>query len=201
MKKTGRGQKVTQRREVQATMKPMKKLVKNAGILWARFARQGLRVTALWAADHAVRILTGAPIRSVSQITPQLHVGGQYRRRGWPKLAARGITAVVNLRTEFDDAAAGIAPERYLHLPAVDDTPPALEQLRRGADFIAEEIARGGAVYVHCGAGVGRAPTLAAAYLVSTGLTPAEAWARIRAVRPFIRIKPAQAAQIERFAV
>jgi protein-tyrosine phosphatase len=129
-----------------------------------------------------------------------LHVGGQYRRRGWPRLAAWGITAVVNLRAEFEDAAAGIAPERYLYLPTVDDTPPALEQLRQGADFIAEEIARGGGVYVHCGAGVGRAPTTAAAYLVSTGLTPDEAWARIRAVRPFIRIKPGQALQIERFA-
>jgi protein tyrosine phosphatase (PTP) superfamily phosphohydrolase (DUF442 family) len=191
---------VAQVQEVQATMKLVQKLVKNAGILWSRFTQQGVRVSALWAADHAVRILTGAPIRRVSQITPQLHVGGQYRRRGWPRLAARGITAVVNLRTEFDDAAAGIAPQRYLHLPTVDDTPPALEQLRQGADFIAEEIARGGAVYVHCGAGVGRAPTTAAAYLVSTGLTPDETWARIRAVRPFIRIKPGQAAQIARFS-
>jgi hypothetical protein len=41
---------------------------------------------------------------------------------------------------------------------------------------------------------------MAAAYLVSTGLTPAEAWARIRMVRPFIRIKPGQVAQVERFA-
>ena len=187
-------------REVQAIMKLTEKLVKNAVILWSRFTKQGLRVSVLWAADHIVRILTGAPIRRVSQVTPQLHVGGQYRRRGWPELKKRGITAVVNLRTEFDDAAAGIAPERYLYLPAVDDTPPTLEQLRQGADFIAEEIARGGGVYIHCGAGVGRAPTMAAAYLVSTGLTPDEAWARIRAVRPFIRIKPEQAAQIERFA-
>lgn len=181
-------------------MKLTEKLVKNAGILWSRFTRQGLRVSMLWAVDHAVRILTGAPIRSVSQVTPQLHVGGQYRRRGWARLAARGITAVVNLRTEFDDAAAGIAPQRYLYLPAVDDTPPTLEQLRQGADFIAEEVACGGGVYIHCGAGVGRAPTMAAAYLVGAGLTPDEAWARIRAVRPFIRIKPGQAAQIARFA-
>jgi protein tyrosine phosphatase (PTP) superfamily phosphohydrolase (DUF442 family) len=186
-------------------MRFMQKSIKNAGILWSRFTRQGLRVSALWAADHTVRILTGAPIRRVSQVTPQLHVGGQYRRRGWRRLAARGITAVVNLRIEFDDAAAGIVPasiasERYLYLPAVDDTPPTLEQLRQGAAFIAEEIARGGGVYVHCGAGVGRAPTMAAAYLVSTGMTPDQAWARIRAVRPFIRIKPGQIAQIERFA-
>ena len=180
-------------------MKP-NKISKGLIILWARFTQQGLRVTALWAADHIVRIVTGAPIRGVSQITPQLHVGGQYRRRGWPRLAARGITAVVNLREEFDDATAGIAPHRYLYLPAVDDHPPSQEQLRAGVAFIEREIARGGGVYVHCGAGVGRAPTLAAAYLVSAGLTPAEAWERIRAVRPFIRLKPVQTAQVERFA-
>ena len=187
-----------------ATLKLLKKwsrkITKGVRILWSRLTEQGLRVTALWAADHGVRIITGAPIRSVSQITPQLHVGGQYRQRGWPRLAARGITAVVNVRVEFDDHAAGIAPPHYLHLPAVDDTPPTLEQLRDGSTFIADEIARGGGVYVHCGAGIGRAPAMAAAYLVSTGLTPDQAWARIQAVRPFIRPKPVQVAQIKRFA-
>ncbi|MEA3341025.1 MAG: dual specificity protein phosphatase, partial [Chloroflexota bacterium] len=143
-------------------MKPLGKARKGLGILWSRLTQQGLRVTALWAADHLVRIVTGAPMRSVSQITPNLHVGGQYRRRGWPRLAARGVTAVVNLREEFDDATAGIAPPRYLHLPAVDDTPPTLEQLREGVAFIEQEIARGGEVYVHCWAGVGRAPTMTA---------------------------------------
>ena len=169
-------------------------------ILWNRLTRQGLWVTMLWAADHAVRIVTGAPIRRVSQVTPQLHVGGQYRRRGWPRLASRGVTAVVNVRAEFDDDAAGIAPPRYLHLPTDDDGPPTLEQLRTGVTFIAEEVARGGGVYVHCGAGVGRAAVMAAVYLVSTGLAPEQAWARIRQVRPFVRPNPLQVAQVERFA-
>ena len=181
-------------------MSLLKKITKRVDILWSRLAEQGLQVTAMWAADHAVRILTGAPIRGVSQITPELHVGGQYRRRGWPRLAARGVTAVVNLRIEFDDNDAGIAPPRYLYLPTVDDQAPTLEQLREGAAFIAEEVARGGGVYVHCGAGIGRAPVTAAAYLVSTGLSPDQAWARIREVRPFIRPKPGQVAQVERFA-
>ena len=181
-------------------MRLAKKAIKGMGILWDRLTRQGLRVTVMWAADHIVRIVTGAPIQSVSQITPQLHVGGQYRRRGWSRLAARGITAVVNLRIEFDNAAADIAPPRYLYLPTIDDEPPTLEQLREGCTFIAKEIAQGGGVYIHCGAGIGRAPTTAAAYLVSTGLTPEQAWARIRAVRPFIRPKPVQVTQIEQFA-
>jgi predicted protein tyrosine phosphatase len=178
----------------------LRRAVMGLPILWNRLIGQGIRVTTLWAGDHLVRIVTGAPMESVSQITPQLHVGGQYRLRGWEQLTARGVTAVVNLRIEFDDEAAGIAPHHYLYLPTVDDTPPSLEHLRTGVDFIAEEIGSGGGVYVHCGSGVGRAPTMAAAYLVSTGLAVDEAWARIRAVRPFIRPRPQQVAQVRRFA-
>ena len=176
------------------------RILKGLGMLWRRLIYQGLRVTAMWAADHGVRIITGAPIQSLSQITPYLHVGGQYRRRGWPKLAARGITAVVNMRLEFDDNHVGIAPPRYLHLPTPDDGPPTLEALRAGVAFITAEIERGGGVYVHCGAGVGRAPAMAAAYLVATGLTAAQAWTRIREVRPFIRPSPSQIEEVERFA-
>lgn len=65
-------------------------LIKGIRILAQWLRRQGLRVTTLWAADHAVRIVTGAPLAAVSRITPALHVGGQYRRRGWSRLAARG---------------------------------------------------------------------------------------------------------------
>lgn len=178
----------------------LKTLTKPFRILWYRLTHQGVRVTALWAADHLTRAITGANLRAVSQITPQLHVGGQYRRRGWPRMAARGITAVVNMRVEWDDNDAGIAPPRYLHLPTIDDHAPTLEQLDEGVRFIADEIARGGGVYTHCGAGVGRAAIMAAAYLVSTGLTPDQAWERIREVRPFIKPTPAQIEQLQRFA-
>ena len=181
-------------------MRLLRKTAKGLGILWSRLTRQGLRVTALWAADHGVRIIAGAPICSLSQVTPHLHVGGQYRRRGWPRLASRGVVAVVNMRVEFDDNDAGIAPERYLYLPTVDNDAPTLERLRAGVAFIVEEVAQGGGVYVHCGSGVGRAATMAAAYLVSTGLTPDQAWMRICEVRPFIRPAPVQVAQVERFA-
>jgi protein-tyrosine phosphatase len=107
---------------------------------------------------------------------------------------------VVNLRVEFDDEEAGIAPPLYLYLPTVDDDAPTLEQLRAGARFIAEQVSEEGAAYVHCGSGVGRAATMAAAYLISTGLTSDQAWKRIREVRPFIRPSRVQLEQIERYA-
>jgi len=151
-------------------------------------------ISGLW--DFVMRSFTGAPMIRYSQITPQIIVAGQYQKRGWTVLQARGVTASINMRSEFDDVAAGIAPSRHLRLVVEDNTPPTLDQLRRGIDFINEEIERGGRVYIHCAAGIGRAPTMAAAFLVSNGLTPAEAWAKIKGVRPFVRPTPGQEQQI-----
>jgi len=175
-------------------------LLKPIRLLWGRLTQQGIGPTFWWAADHLARIVTGAPLRRVSEIQPGLHVGGQHRRRGWRRMETRGITAVVNMRVEYDDEKAGVASAHYLYLPTPDDHAPSLEHLRQGAAFVAEEIGRGGSVYVHCGSGVGRAATMAAAYLVSTGLRPEEAWATIRRVRPFVRPTAVQLEQLERFA-
>ena len=41
----------------------MSKIVRGLEILQRRLAEQGFGVTVWWAADHAVRIITGAPIR------------------------------------------------------------------------------------------------------------------------------------------
>jgi protein-tyrosine phosphatase len=133
-------------------------------------------------------------------VKPGLHISGQHRRHGLPLLQKRGIVAVVNMRVEFDDMEAGIAPELYLHVKTIDNTPPTLDQLREGAEFIQKVLANGAGVYIHCAAGVGRAPTMAAAYLVLTGSTPEEAWSAIRHVRPFICPTRGQIARIEEFA-
>lgn len=175
-------------------------LLKQLSSLWYGIVDQRPWVSFLGLAELFMRFVTGAPIQRLSQITPQLHISGQHQGRGWKTLSQRGITAMINMRTEFDDQAAGIAPPRYMHLKIIDNTPPTLEHLQAGSDFIAQEIREGGKVYVHCAAGVGRAPTMAAAYLVSTGRSPADAWAQIRKVRPFIRPTPAQIAQVDAFA-
>ena len=199
---------MTQRAEPQVKNEPMElekkgtlaDLLKQLSSLWYGIVDQGLWVSFLGLAEFFMRFVTGAPIQSLSQITPQLHISGQHQGRGWKTLSKRGITAMVNMRTEFDDQAAGIAPPRYMHLKIIDNTPPTLEHLQAGSDFIAQELREGGKVYIHCAAGVGRAPTMAAAYLVSTGRSPADAWRQIRKVRPFIRPTAAQIAQVDAFA-
>jgi predicted protein tyrosine phosphatase len=167
---------------------------------WGWLAHRPLHLTGLRVYEQVVRLMTGAPIRRYSEVTPLLHIGGQQYLRGMAEMNARGIRAVVNLRKEFDDTAAGVATENYLHLLITDNTAPSQEQLRRGVEFITGQIAQGNGVYVHCGVGVGRAPTVAAAYLVSTGMSPDEAWARLRAVRPFIWPNRRQRASIKQFA-
>jgi len=113
----------------------------------------------------------------------------------------RGISAIINMREQrFSDVDAGIAGERHLHLPTIDNTPPTVPDLSRGVAFASDEIARGGKVYIHCGVGVGRAPTMVAAYLISTGLTPQDALQQIKQARPFVHLTAAQRAVLDEFA-
>lgn len=169
-------------------------------IIIRRLREQGLRSTGLWVWDKLFRLVWGVSPQSLSQIQPLLFVGGQHRRRGLSRMRAWGISAVVNMRAEVDDAARGLALEHYLWLPTVDDAVPSLEELQRGADFIAAQIAAKRGVYIHCAAGVGRAPLMAAAYLISTGMSPEIAWSTIRRRRAFVRPTPPQIAALEQLA-
>jgi protein-tyrosine phosphatase len=181
----------------------MRKLVKLANkgihILGHRLRTQGLRVTLLWAFSRGYSKITGIPIIRHSQVTPHIFIGGQFGPRGKRKLERLGIEADVNLRTEFDDAAHGLALAQYCHLPTTDDEAPTFEHLSQGVAFIERVVGSGGKVYIHCAGGVGRAPTLAAAYLVTQGMALDEALALIRKTRPFINIMPPQMAQLKEF--
>lgn len=171
-----------------------RKVRKGWAILVHRLRTQGLRTTLLWVYARGVPRLTGVPLLRYSEVTPQLYVGPQYGRRGRRHLEQAGVTAGVNLRAEFDDAAHGLALAEYCHLPTVDDDAISTQDVARGVAFVREQIAAGRKVYIHCAGGVGRAPTLAAAYLISTGMTLDEALATIRRTRPFINITPPQMA-------
>ncbi len=174
----------------------------NRSLFFQWLLHHNIRVVFLRVWVQLYRIISGRPLHQYSEITPQLYVGGQHRIHGWPLMQQEpGITAVINMRKEFDDRLEGLAPDRYLHLPTVDNHPPSLEQLREGVMFIEKEVAAGGVVYVHCGVGVGRAPTMVAAYLVSIGMAPREAWALIRRKRPFVWPMPGQMRQINRLYI
>jgi len=179
-----------------ARQKPPNPLLRLGGHL-----KTGPRAIALRWVDVLHRRVIGSPIWALSEVSPNLLLGGQhYYQRGYRRMLEYGITAVVNMRRRHSDIDKGIAGQRHLQLATVDNTPPSVDDLTRGVAFIGAEIESGGKVYVHCAVGCGRAPTMTAAYLVSTGLEPEEALQRIRQVRPFINPTRKQRQVLSEFA-
>lgn len=168
-------------------------------IVLRRLRTQGAPTTLLWLYGRGLPAITGVPLLQFSQVTPNLYVGPQFRANGKRFLLEQGIDACVNMRIERDDAAFGLDLPRYLHLPTIDDDAPSIEHLDQGVTFIREAIAAGSSVYIHCGAGVGRAPSMAAAYLMAEGDNLNEAIHRITRVRPFIALTPPQLNQLMKY--
>lgn len=176
-------------------------IVKGIRIFLQRVRTEGLLPALVWLYGRGMPVLTGSPIMKYGQVTPDVYVGTQYRKPGKRKLEKLGFTGCVNLRVEFDDAAYGLNLKHYCYLPTVDGEAPTLDQLRQGVTFIDEVVAGGGKVYIHCRGGIGRAPTMAAAYLISRGLSAEEATGLIKKSRPFIGLHSGQWEQLKRFEV
>lgn len=87
----------------------------------------------------------------------------------------------------------------YLWLPTKDHAPPTIAQLHLGVVSLSECVRRNLKVYVHCKNGHGRAPTLVATYLISTGKTPKKALKFIKSKRPGIHLQDSQIAALQEF--
>jgi protein-tyrosine phosphatase len=142
--------------------------------------------------DNVHRFFHGVPSLKRSQITANLFLGSQYSLIGLKKLKALGVTAIVNMREFPIFQESQYEGFRYLHLPTVDNTPPTMETLIKGAAFVEKEIKAGGKAYIHCRQGLGRGPTMCMAYLISTGLTYDDAFALVKKVRTFINPRSGQ---------
>ena len=172
---------------------------KGYNIVKRRIKTQGLRTTLIWAYGRGLPKLSGMPMAKYSRITRQIYVGPQYRQWGKRYLARLGITGVLNMRVEYDDAAHNLLVGQYCHLPTIDDDAPTMVHLNAGIAFMERVIAGGGKVYIHCAGGIGRAPTMAVAYFVRHGLSVDDAIKLIKQTRPFINIMPVQMEQLRRF--
>ena len=134
------------------------------------------------------------------QVTEHLYVGGRLEPGDWYILAELGITVNVNLQAEAQDRFNGTSPEVYLWLPTPDWYGPGVEAIDIGARFIDQMIRLGRKVYVHCNAGVGRAPTIAAGYLIVSSLTLEDALRVIKEKRPKASPTSGQLQQLQDFA-
>ena len=96
----------------------------------------------------------------------------------------QGIRAVVTM-TENPLPSEWTSGTEYIHLPTPDLRAPDAEKIVQAANFIHENIGAGRPVMVHCAAGLGRAGTILACYLVRYGgYEPRDAVSEIRRKRP-----------------
>lgn len=75
-------------------------------------------------------------------------------------------------------------PARAVWFPVPDLHAPDVDDARRFVDGLAARVTAGEVLLLHCGAGIGRAGTLAAALLIRLGAALDEAVATVAASRP-----------------
>ncbi len=112
----------------------------------------------------------------ITWLTDRIAVGGGiWNSDNMAKVARAGITHIIDMQIEFDDTELGLEHGvEVLWNPTDDDfeAKPA-ELFRRGVDFAlaALEGRDDAKVFIHCAAGVHRAPMMALALLGSMGWT------------------------------
>ncbi len=133
-----------------------------------------------------------------ARILPTLFLGRAPATEGEVQiLRRRGITAVLNLQTDGDLAAMGVSwhtiQEWYgragiegRRVPIDDWSPQAvIAHLEDAVTVLADMLAAGNTVYLHCTAGVNRSPSVALGYMCRVGgESLGRALARLRRARP-----------------
>ena len=115
--------------------------------------------------------------------------GGIWNARNMEELAQFGVTHVLNMQLEFDDRPlAGAFGVRVLWNPTDDDfLPKSPELLKRGVDFALEALEDPEArLYIHCAAGVHRAPMMTLAVLCALDWEIEAAMVLIETRRPVV---------------
>ncbi|MFB9505083.1 dual specificity protein phosphatase family protein [Streptomyces aurantiacus] len=158
--------------------------------LWATGAL-GIVALSYWTREQTPPPEGTRSVRGIHHFQPVDAAGDLWRGaapspEGYRELARLGFSAVVDLRAEDLSAAQLAGPHKagldVVRLPVRDGQTPTPYQVRR---FLGVVGTAPGPVFVHCGAGVGRTGTMAAAYLVQAGQkSPSSAVRRNLAVGP-----------------
>ena len=139
----------------------------------------------------------------ITWLTDRIAVGGGiWTSDNMEKVAKEGITHVIDMQIEFDDTPLGLEHGvEVLWNPTDDDfTMKPAELFRRGVDFGMEALGRPEArLFIHCAAGVHRAPMMALALLGSIGWSVEDAMRLIEGRRPVADFADVYVESVEKF--
>jgi len=126
----------------------------------------------------------------ITWVTERIGLGGGiWTSRNMEDLAQAGVTHVINMQLEFDDRPlAGAYGVQVLWNPIDDDfLPKPPEIFRRGVDFALQALEDPRTkLYVHCAAGVHRAPMMTLAILCALEYEIETAMDLVQTKRPVV---------------
>jgi protein-tyrosine phosphatase len=147
--------------------------------------------------------LRGAFRMDMTWVTGRIAVGGGiWNAENMAAVARAGVTHIIDMQIEFDDTQlAGPHEIEVLWNPIDDDfQPKPPEVFQRGVEFATEALEQEGTkLFIHCAAGVHRAPMMTLAVLCSLGWAPAAAQDLIEKERPVVDFADVYLRSVERF--
>jgi protein-tyrosine phosphatase len=148
-------------------------------------------------------ILRGAFRMDMTWVTGRIAVGGGiWSAENMAAVAGSGVTHIIDMQIEFDDTKlAGPHAIEVLWNPIDDDFQPKPPQVfQRGVEFAIEALEQDETkLFIHCAAGVHRAPMMTLAVLCSLGWEPGAAQDLIEKERPVVDFADVYLRSVERF--
>ena len=136
-------------------------------------------------------------------VTGRIAVGGGiWADENMSEVARAGVTHIIDMQAEFDDTLLAKAYGIKVLWNATDDDfqPKPAELLQRGVDFALEALDEEGTkLFIHCAAGVHRAPMMALAVLCSLSWNVDDAMQLIEARRPVVDFAEVYVQSVENF--
>jgi len=139
----------------------------------------------------------------ITWLTERIAIGGGIWNSGnMAEVARAGITHIVDMQIEFDDTPLAVdhGIEVLWNFTDDDFEPKNAELFQRGVDFVDQALSKPETrVFIHCAAGVHRAPMMALAVLGAMGWSLPDAMTLIETRRPVADFAEVYVRSVERF--
>ena len=154
-------------------------------------------------ADRSVRFRGRRVGMDITWVTDRIAVGGGiWNAENMAAVARAGITHIIDMQIEFDDRPLAEPHGIAVCWNPVDDdfAPKRADVFRRGVDFALAALEENGTkLFIHCAAGVHRAPMMTLALLGVMGWTIQDAMQLIEGRRPAADFAEVYVRSVERF--